>query len=276
VTVRVPVTVLVLAALLLAGCSAGAAPVAAWHRAGHATGRTAAPGTPGTPGTPGIPGTPGELAQWLARLPQFPPVPPPVPVTAAPGPLAPLYHRLPVTQPVAFLTIDDGWIQDPAGIALMRAANIPFTMFLIAPVAARGRGYFAALRQLGGVVEDHTVTHPELRGQPYPVQRHEICAGADTLAGTFGVRPTLFRPPFGDYDDTTLRAAHDCGMHAVLHWSETVNDGVVRYQTAEHRVQPGDVILMHFRATFLADVVAALTAIHAAGLTPALLENYLP
>jgi hypothetical protein len=32
---------------------------------------------------------------------------------------------------------------------------------------------------------------------------------------------------------------------------------------------------MHFRPTFFQDVIAALNAIHDAGLTPALLENYL-
>jgi hypothetical protein len=43
---------------------------------------------------------------------------------------------------------------------------------------------------------------------------------------------------------------------------------------AAHRIFPGDIILMHFRPAFLRDVLAALRAIHAAGLTPALLEDY--
>jgi hypothetical protein len=48
----------------------------------------------------------------------------------------------------------------------------------------------------------------------------------------------------------------------------------VAYQTAEHRIHPGDIILMHFRPAFTSDVLAALNAIHNAGLTPALLEDY--
>jgi peptidoglycan/xylan/chitin deacetylase (PgdA/CDA1 family) len=85
----------------------------------------------------------------------------------------------------------------------------------------------------------------------------------------------LFRPPFGDRDNTTLTVAHGCGLKAAFMWKETVDKGKVRYQEG-HTVQPGDIILMHFRPAFVKDFLAALRAIHAAGLTPALLEDYIP
>jgi hypothetical protein len=84
----------------------------------------------------------------------------------------------------------------------------------------------------------------------------------------------LFRPPFGDKDDTTLRVAHGCGLNAVFFWKETVDKGKVRFQEG-HQVQKGDIILMHFRPAFVQDFLAALQAIHQAGLTPALLEDYI-
>jgi hypothetical protein len=49
----------------------------------------------------------------------------------------------------------------------------------------------------------------------------------------------------------------------------------VSYQTSVHRIHAGDIILMHFKPTFVQDVLAALRAIHDAGLTPALLEDYI-
>src|SRR5438552_7429149 len=215
------------------------------------------------------------LAAYVAKIPKFPPAPAPQPITVPVSPLAPIYKRLPVTQPVAFLTIDDGWIQLRDDLTLMREAHIPFTMFLIAPVAAKNPGFFKQLESAGGVIEDHTITHPSLRGAAYPFQHHEVCDGRTSLEHTFGTTLHLFRPPFGNYDQTTLRVVRDCGLKAAFYWSETVNNGVVAYQTANHRIEPGDIILMHFRATFLCDVVAALVAIHNAGLTPALLENYI-
>jgi peptidoglycan/xylan/chitin deacetylase (PgdA/CDA1 family) len=215
------------------------------------------------------------LAGYLAQLPAFAPAPVAAPIEVPVGPAVPVYKRLPVAQPVAFLTMDDGWTQLPDAVPFMRAAHVPFTMFLLAPVAARSPAFFTELESVGGVVENHTISHPELRGRGYGYQRHEICDARTSLIRSFGRVPALFRPPYGDYDATTLRVAHDCGVKAALYWSETIDAGKVYYQTSVHRIRPGDIILMHFRPTFFQDVIAALNAIHDAGLTPALLEDYL-
>ena len=236
---------------------------------------SAAPPSYGDDLPPTGPPPPTPNSPLSGHLPSFPPPPAPQPITVPVGAAATIYKRLPISQPVAFLTIDDGWTQLPNDEELMGDAHIPFTMFLIAPVAARNPGFFQRLETAGGVVEDHTLTHPDLKGKPYGFQRHEICDARTSLEHTFGTTMRLFRPPFGDYDQTTLKVVHDCGLKAAFYWSETVNNGTVFYQTPEHQIHPGDIILMHFRPAFAKDVLAALTAIHQAGLTPALLENYI-
>jgi len=249
----------------LAAC-AGNGPAAKFHQAPRA-------GSPLAASSPSSP--PATAGSNFAGLPKFGPPPVPQPINVPNDPIAPIYKRLPINQPVAFLTIDDGFFQLPPDIRIMQVAQIPFSMFLIAPVAQQNPGFFKQLEAAGGVVEDHTVSHAEMKGKPYEFQRREICNAKAYLQNEFGPVPHLFRPPFGDYDETTLRAVHDCGLKAAFYWSETVNNGTVFYQTAEHRIHPGDIILMHFRPAFVNDVIAALTAVHNAGLTPALLENYL-
>jgi peptidoglycan/xylan/chitin deacetylase (PgdA/CDA1 family) len=209
------------------------------------------------------------------RLPIFSTPAPAQPITVPTGALAPIYSRIPVHQPVAFLTMDDGQTQLSTAAPLMAAAHIPFTMFLIGPVAAKNPPFFERLASEGGVIEDHTLTHPVMRGLSYTRQRQEICGARDLLHSTFHSTPRFFRPPYGNYDHNTLRAVHDCGLQAAFNWAETVNGGKVYYQTPTHKIQPGDIILMHFRPAFVSDVTAALNAIHQAGLTPALLENYI-
>lgn len=279
---------MIVALLAAAGCGGLSRPAAkpVFHQPSpHAQGGggLAAGGTPtGRPTTTPTPSAtpkptvqPITVAMALARLPKFGPPPRAVPIQVPPGPTAKLYFRLPVTAKVAFLTIDDGITQLPGDLELMKAAHIPFTMFLIGPVARQNPAFFRSLVADGGMIEDHTLTHPDLKGQPEATQLHEICGARTMLGGTFGRKPVLFRPPYGSYDDTTLRAAHDCGLAAAFDWRETVRDGKVFYQTKTHRIQPGDIVLMHFRSTFAADLLAALTAIHDAGLTPALLEDYI-
>ena len=231
--------------------------------------------TSGAP-APAVDLGPGPPAGWtLSEIPQFRPAPAAEPITLPPGDKVPYLSRVPVTQPVAFLTIDDGYLKNPEGPKLLAAAHVPVTLFLTTDAIRDDVAYFDRLRSYGAVIEAHTISHPELRGRSSWFQKRQICGSADRLGQWYGRRPVLFRPPFGDKDATTLRVARECGLTAGFMWKETVHEGKVRYQQG-HAVQPGDVILMHFRPAFVRDFIAALQAIHRAGLTPALLEDYVP
>ncbi|MEU7904667.1 polysaccharide deacetylase family protein [Actinoplanes sp. NPDC049118] len=227
------------------------------------------------PAVPPAPPSPPPVGWALSDIPVFPPAPPPRPITLPKSGSVPYLSRIPTDQPVAFLTIDDGFVRSPEAPKLLAAARVPVTLFLTTDAIRDDEPYFARLQQHGAVIEAHTITHTELRGRPYAFQRREICGSADRLGDRYGRRPVLFRPPFGARDATTLRAAHDCGIDAAFMWKETVHRGKVRYQEGR-TVKRGDIILMHFRPAFVKDFLAALRAIHRAGLTPALLEDYIP
>jgi hypothetical protein len=83
----------------------------------------------------------------------------------------------------------------------------------------------------------------------------------------------LFRPPYGNYDAATQRAAAACGMRAIVIWQETVNADVVAFREVTH-FRPGDVILMHFRDSFVQELQVVRDRVHEAGLRFALLEDY--
>lgn len=211
----------------------------------------------------------------LAQVPAFGPPPVAVPLVLPGGGSAPWLSRIPTGQKVAFITIDDGWEKNPKAFALLTAAHVPVTLFLQVDAVESDVEHFRPLVRAGATIEAHTITHQQLEGKSYGVQKREICGSADQLGQWYGRRPTLFRPPFGAKDATTLRAAHDCGMKAVFFWKEATNKGKVYYQE-RHTVQPGDVILMHFRPAFVKDFLAVLKAIKDAGLTPARLQDYIP
>ena len=98
----------------------------------------------------------------------------------------------------------------------------------------------------GGVIEDHTLTHQVMGGRSETFQRKEICGARSLVGRTFGRSPVLFRPPYGDYDKTTLEVVHGCGLAAAFDWSEAVRSGKVHYQTSVHKIRPGDILLTHF------------------------------
>lgn len=263
---RIRIIAAILAGVLVfvAGCTGNA---------DRSTGESAVNGKPRDAAKTRAPKKPPN--PFAHQIPPFATAPDPVP-TALPddGVHAPVLRRVPTDQPVAFITIDDGNVRLPDGATVLRAPHTPASAFLISRVAAEDPEFFRQLQRDGMPIQAHSVNHIALRGLSYDRQKAEICGSADELAGLFGTRPTLFRPPYGEYDKTTLRAARDCGMRAVLHWSESVKDGNVYYQTPEKKIKAGDIMLLHFREPIVGDLLAALRAIYDSGLTPALLEDY--
>lgn len=183
---------------------------------------------------------------------------------AAPG-LAPVVDRVPTRDKVVFLTYDDGAERDPRFVDMVRELRLPVSMFLTDSVVGPGYGHFAQLRTVGASVQNHTLHHASLRGLPYAGQRAEICGQQEKLKARFGIRPRLFRPPYGTYDTTTLHAAADCGVTAV-----------VLGRTADaHRLRPGDILCDFAEPNLTEATVRLLRRIQAEGFTPARLENYL-
>ncbi|WP_406296540.1 polysaccharide deacetylase family protein [Embleya sp. NBC_00888] len=184
-------------------------------------------------------------------------------------------YRISTQDKVAFLTIDDGAYKDPEMIRVLREAGIKPTLFLTDQYAKQDPGFLRRMRdETGGAIENHTLDHPNLRGKPYDTQKNQICGTSDAYEREFGKRPTLLRPPYGNHDENTMRAADDCGVTHVVHWSAEIQKGRMQFAVGD-KLRPGDIVLMHFRKEFKEDIQSFIDQTRAAGLTPALLEDYL-
>ncbi|TDP94877.1 polysaccharide deacetylase family protein [Labedaea rhizosphaerae] len=176
---------------------------------------------------------------------------------------------------VVFLTIDDGAVRDPSMITVLKQAHIRPTMFLTKQYVDADAVFFGRLRdETGGAIENHTATHPNLKGMPLAAQRAEIGPVSDFYARKFGKRPTLFRAPYGNVDKNTLAAAAAAGAKYDVHWDCEINDGHIAY-AGSHHFWPGSIVLMHFRHSFHRDVAAFLAQARHDHLRPALLTDYL-
>jgi peptidoglycan/xylan/chitin deacetylase (PgdA/CDA1 family) len=198
----------------------------------------------------------------------------PTPVAIQGGSVAPIISRVPTTNPVVFFTIDDGMVRDPAVVDFLRDHRIPVTTFVLPNYLHEDPAYFQAIHALGASVQDHTVSHADLRKLDAAAQQREMCGVLDEYATRFGARPWLFRPPGGFLNQSVPVVARQCGIRAVVTWRATMNDGRLDVQGGGS-LQPGDIILMHFRTDLRGNLEVALNAAHAAGLQPAPLEQYL-
>jgi peptidoglycan/xylan/chitin deacetylase (PgdA/CDA1 family) len=168
-------------------------------------------------------------------------------VTLAGVDLPALVRRVPTEDRVVFLTVDDGQEKDPEFNRMMRELDVPFSAFVSGYLARSNYGYFRELNEQGVRVNNHTVNHKDLRKLDRAQQQAEICGQQDELEREIGVRPVLFRPPYGEYTTETLRVARSCGITAVPMWNEEAFPDRMEYRQIDQRLHPGDIILTHFR-----------------------------
>ncbi|CAM3320170.1 polysaccharide deacetylase family protein [Kibdelosporangium persicum] len=188
---------------------------------------------------------------------------------------AQLVYKVETTDPVVFLTIDDGAHRDPAMAGILRRDGVKATFFLTNRYVRRDPDFFRKLRDdTGSVIQNHSESHENLAGRPLGQQEAEIVPVSDTYARQFGQRPTLFRAPYGNSDDVTLQAAGEAGAKYVVHWGSEIKGGQIRF-SGPREFRPGSIVLMHFTENFEADVTAFVTQARANGLRPALLTDYL-
>jgi peptidoglycan/xylan/chitin deacetylase (PgdA/CDA1 family) len=199
--------------------------------------------------------------------------PEPTPILISNSIAAPVFYRLHLSSPVVFVTIDDGWVQDPRVITFLRQSGWPVTVFLIERAALKNPSYFRQLSAAGATIEDHTYDHPYLTSLSAGGQSSEICRPAHDYAGLVGNTPTLLRPPYGAWNPTTQSVAHACGLAAVVEWSATMSAG--HLAVAGPRLRGGDIILLHFTSTLYSDLVALRGILAADHLSVGRLESYL-
>ncbi|XAS67055.1 polysaccharide deacetylase family protein [Micrococcaceae bacterium Sec5.7] len=184
--------------------------------------------------------------------------------------------RVQTKHPVVFLTIDDGITKTPEMAALMTKFDYPATIFLTRNFVQGNPGFFKEFQAQGSLIENHTVSHNVNMVQQfgYDQQLAEITGMQDYALQQYGRRPTLFRPPGGAYSNLMLKAVADAGLKAVITWEAKANAGHMDYQVGSS-LRPGDIVLMHFRPEFAADLAAFRKAQLAAGLEVVLLEDFL-
>lgn len=112
----------------------------------------------------------------------------------------------------------------------------------------------AQLRQLLAVpffeIGTHGQVHARLTRLSKADQRRELLGPVETLEKTYGRRATLFRPPYGLYDEDTLAVARETGQRMVL-WSVVSGDPDPKLTAAgierdvEWRVRPGSLVIFH-------------------------------
>ena len=151
------------------------------------------------------------------------------------------------------LTFDDGpSIFTPQLLETLKQYEIHATFFMLGTMVNHYQDIALQVLAAGHEIATHTYAHKNLKKLSYDRQYQEIERGYASLAA-LGIIPTYMRPPYGNYDERTVKIADEFGLNVVL-WSidskdwKRLPDDYGQLPSAHGRLEPGQmhgVFLFH-------------------------------
>lgn len=150
--------------------------------------------------------------------------------------------------------------------------NAKATFFVGGSWASKNSEYLNKMISAGHEIGNHGYFHKDHAKLNYAQNESEIKSNNVLVNGLTGYKMTLFAPPSGSFNDTTLKVAADLGMQTIMWSRDTIDwrdkDSSIVFSRATNKVAAGDMILMHPTAHTLAALGDILTFYENNSLTP--------
>lgn len=168
------------------------------------------------------------------------------------------------------ITIDDGPTKYTGELfKVLKEQNVRVTFFFIGQNAAAYPESVTEAVYLGHAVGYHSDTHPHMSTMTFDDQEKEFDNGLAKLQKWDKQPVTLFRPPYGAYNNDTklITEAHHMGMvlwnEDPRDWATTDPAKIARSVLAQ--VQSGSIIVMHDHPSTIAALPAVIKGIRSKG-----------
>lgn len=118
------------------------------------------------------------------------------------------------------LTFDQGYENGLTAQILdtLKEKNVKAVFFVLQDYAERNADLVQRMIDEGHTVGNHSVTHRSMPSLSAEQCAEEINGLNDYLEEHFGIKPTLFRPPMGEFSELSLAVTKQCGCKTML-WS---------------------------------------------------------
>jgi len=154
-------------------------------------------------------------------------------------------------QKLVSVSFDAAWGNEDTQtlIDILGRYGVKATFFVVGEWVDKYPESVKALHQAGHEIMNHSNTHAHYPQLSVEEVVADLNACNDKIQAVTGVRPTLVRLPYGDYDDNSISAVRSLGMEPIqwdvdsLDWKDLEAPDIVRRVT--DRVKPGSIVLFH-------------------------------
>ena len=150
------------------------------------------------------------------------------------------------------LSFDAAWGNDDTEelIKILAEYDAKATFFVVGAWVDKYPESVKQLHEAGHKIMNHSNTHPNMPSLSDAQKKDELISCNKKIAAITGKTPTLFRPPYGDYDNATIEATESLGMHTIqwdvdsLDWKENATaESICKRVTS--KVKNGSIVLFH-------------------------------
>lgn len=149
------------------------------------------------------------------------------------------------------LTFDAAWGNEDTQelIDILDQYNVKATFFVVGDWVEKYPESVKALSDAGHEVMSHSNHHDHFNTLSAQEIIDDLNACNDKIEAVTGVRPTLFRPPYGEYDDHVISTVRGMGIQPIqwdvdsLDWKDY--DAATITQRVTEKVGPGSIVLFH-------------------------------
>lgn len=170
--------------------------------------------------------------------------------TASTSKQLPIYNVKTDEQKIS-LTINCAWNDDDIDKILetLDKHQVKVTFFMVGDWIEKYSESARKIHEAGHELANHSYNHPHVNNLNYDKNLEQIKKCSQLIEKITGNPSTLYRGPYGEYNDTVMQSAKDSN-HSVIQWSIDTLDykaltGEQMWERIESKLENGSIILMH-------------------------------
>ena len=152
---------------------------------------------------------------------------------------------------IVAISFDAAWGNEDTQtlIDILQERGLTATFFVVGDWVDRYPDSVRALAAAGNEVMNHSLDHAHFSSLREDEIIANVTACNEKIAALTGVTPTLFRCPYGEYDDHVIQAVSSLGMTAIQWDVDSLDWKGISATEIERRVlknvKPGSIVLFH-------------------------------
>ena len=150
------------------------------------------------------------------------------------------------------ISFDAAWGNDDTEtlINILKEYDVPATFFVVGAWVDKYPESVKQLSDAGHQIQNHSNTHPHMPQLSVAQMTDEIESCNKKIENITGVCPTLFRPPYGDYDNATIETMKSLDMYTIqwdvdsLDWKDNATPDSICKRVV-NKVKNSSIVLFH-------------------------------